>query len=118
MPASNFVADGKPGRSLKGKDVVVAGFYDHFYCGSPDAATAEEGQRRISSTLQERGLVVHEIEAAAHDATFTGIHHHHRGVVLRIAPARLWRLHAALGAIPRRGSIHGRALQIILGHIT
>ena len=67
--------------------------------------------------IRARGLPVHEIEPAALNAEFLGLSLKD-GKFLRIKPKNVWRLHAAISGLLRRGWCSGYMLRAVLGHVT
>ena len=67
--------------------------------------------------LTDKGLLTHDEEPAARDATFVGLELK-RGRHLSIKARSIWRLRFALDALLRKGFCSGDALRVIIGHLT
>ncbi len=72
--------------------------------------------QRVIETMQNDGLVVHEVEPASTTAKFIGLELHHN--TFYIKRVKMWRVRKALRFVLKRGFISGVALEVLLGHIT
>ena len=91
-------------------------YVDNFAVLSTCQKYADQKILEAKGAMIKLGLVAHEMEPAATTAEFVGLGL--RNGVWSVRPKRMWRLRRALQAVLARGFISGRALEVLVGHIT
>ena len=98
--------------------IAVAGYVDNFGVFGCSKEHVDSGLRKISKTLRDWGLTVHEEEEASLKADFIGMHFNGETGYLSIKPSRLIKIKAGIDDLLRRQFCSGRTLQLVLGHCT
>ncbi|CAK0840721.1 unnamed protein product, partial [Prorocentrum cordatum] len=110
--------DGQPGAVVTDPVSVGVGAYvDNILAFGADRSAVDRAMARLAAAFRARGLPVHESEPAARDAEFLGLSLKH-GRFLRIKPRNIWRLHAAISGLLRRGWCSGHMVRAVLGRAT
>ena len=119
VASADLVRDGVPITIAK-ESVKAAAYLDNYLVLGHNSQEVDRICDNISSVLQRRGIVVHELSRASTTNEFIGLQFGPVGVGSRVSikSSRLWRLRGALSTVLRRGSISGKAMQILVGHIT
>ena len=112
------VEDGKAGVVVDREDALAAaGYVDNYASLGRSPARVDQATLAITRVLTEKGLLTHDEEPAARDATFVGLELK-RGRHLSIKARSIWRLRFGLDALLRKGFCSGDALRVIIGHFT
>ncbi|CAK0813303.1 unnamed protein product, partial [Prorocentrum cordatum] len=112
------VEDGEAGVVVDREGALaVAGYVDNYAALGRSPALVDEAALAIARVLTEKGLLTHDEEPAARDATFVGLELK-RGRHFSIKARSIWRLRFGLDALLRRGFCSGDALRVIMGHFT
>jgi len=110
--------DGQAGVIVRaGAPVGVAAYVDNILTFGPDKDAVDRAMTSLVEKFWARGLPAHEIEPAALNAEFLGLSLK-CGKSPRIKPRNVWRLHAAITGLLRRGWCSGHMLRAVLGHVT
>ena len=115
----NIVGDKRPSVRLHTTShIAAAGYVDNFAVIGSSPELVNQGLQRISSILRSRGLTVHEEEAAQSEADFVGLHFSGNKGYLSLKSSRICKLKCAIDELLSQQFCSGRALQVVVGHIT
>eukprot|EP00971_Amphidinium_carterae_P089895 1779739-Amphidinium_carterae.1 len=106
---------------LRQGSTIAFVYVDNLGLGNTDESAVSCEIEQVTSGFNHRGLKIHEVEIVSPEsgpaeALGVALDGHH--LLSRPTQKRLWKVRDGIDAFLRRRAVTGRALEILLGHIT
>lgn len=116
---SQFIMDRLPGQRIRPVEAPrVAIYLDNYFAFGADADAAAPLAGRLGSQFRRQGLSTHKESIASPCFDFCGLHFDGRRRMVRLRPARIWRIRRAIDELLAVGHCSGRLVENITGHLT
>ncbi len=115
--SKSLIRDRHPGQVVDSEiDCIGCTYVDNCGVLSCSALAANRALSAANASLEQTGLIVHEVQSAATVQDIVDLFL--KGNRLSIIRSRIWRIRLSLQYILHRDCASGAALEVVVGHIT